>query len=306
MKTTKRKATAPIPILIYLLTLVGWLLFSTALFSSDQKARYAGQMPTEAITQNDLSLLNVLKANDKLVCITTDPQLWWYNYEDVRVRTLTMTASYSKNPLEICLFYLKDGQKDFSLDQRVYPVQNEDGTYTFTLPTTNIARLRLDICSDTCVIRDFTLTLNAPRAAWRYYVPSNWYLFLMLILPGLAASAISLLHNNIVLYLRHGGPLTAEENRAAVDQEDDDILLDALEPPEEDAAQSGDVPAPGQAPEPQTPAEPAESGADKTAAPQDGHAAAQTEPAESGADETAAPLDDTPEIGETTETDSKK
>ncbi|MCI2047012.1 MAG: hypothetical protein LKJ90_04785 [Faecalibacterium sp.] len=234
MKKTKRRATAPIPILIYLLTLVGWLIFSTALLTADQKAQKQGLMPTQAVTQSDFSLLNVLKANDKLVCITTDPQLWWYNYDGIRVRTLTMTANYSKNPLEICLFYLKDGQADFSLDQRVYPVQNEDGTYTFTLPTTKVSRLRLDICSDTCVIRDFAVTINAPRPAWRYYVPSNWYLFLMLILPGLAASAVSLLHNNIVLYLRHGGPLSAEEIRAAVDQEDDDILLDALEPADEE------------------------------------------------------------------------
>jgi hypothetical protein len=261
----KTRPTAPIPILVYLLTLLIWLGICTSTYYSDRKARADGRMPQMEAAQSDFALVNVLKSNDKLICITTDPQMWWYNYDNAQVRTVTMRASYSKSPLEICLFYLKKGEDNFSLDQRVYPKVGEDGTYTFVLPTPEISRLRLDICSDTCVIRDFSCTMNAPRAIWEYYVPTNWQLFLMLILPGLLASAISLLHNNILLYIRHGGPLSAEEIRAAVDQEDDDITLDAIEADSTEDETSPDTPA---------------------------------KDAENGAPPKAAPSDDTPEIGE--------
>ena len=41
--------------------------------------------------------------------------------------------------------------------------------------------------------RGFSVTLNPPRPAWQYYVPTYWQMFQMLLYPGLAASLASLL-----------------------------------------------------------------------------------------------------------------
>ena len=186
-----------IPLACYLAALLVWLGVCTGQLLQDKRDRDAGRMAPVTLTaaNKEFGLVDVLYTGEdgKLVCLNADPQLWWENYLDVPIRTVTMQADYSRYPMEISLYYEVTGQTEISRDQHIYAQDNGDGTYTFTLPRTDVTVLRLDICSTACVVRNFSLTLNAPRPFWQYYLPTAWQAFRLLLYPGLAASLVHML-----------------------------------------------------------------------------------------------------------------
>lgn len=186
-----------IPLACYLAALLIWLGACTGQLVQDKLAQADGRMTQVTLTaaNKEFGMVDVLYTGEdgKLVCLSADPQLWWENYLDVPIRTVTMQASYSRNPMEISLYYELEGQTEISRDQHIYAQDNGDGTYTFTLPRTDVTVLRLDICSTACVVRDFSLTLNAPRPFWQYYVPTAWQAFRLILYPGLGASLAHML-----------------------------------------------------------------------------------------------------------------
>ena len=197
MKQANKRSPARIPLAFYLAALLCWVLLCTVSLAQDSKDRAAGRMPETVLSvqARDFYQMDVLRAGEegKLACLSADPQMRWSNDTGIRVRSVTMTASYSRNPKEISLYYLVGGQTEYTAEQRVYAADNGDGSYTFVLPRTDVTALRFDICSTPCVVRGFSVTLNPPRPAWQYYVPTYWQMFQMLLYPGLAASLASLL-----------------------------------------------------------------------------------------------------------------
>lgn len=215
MKQTKKRSPARIPLGFYLAALLIWAALCTAALVQDSIARSAGDMPETVLSaeNRDFYQMDVLRAGEagKLACLSADPQMRWSNDSGIRVRSVTMTASYSRNPIEISLYYLTGDQTEYIRAQRIYAQDNGDGSYTFVLPRTDVTALRFDICSTPCVVRNFSVTLNPLRPAWQYYVPTYWQMFQMLLYPGLAASLASLLwgaslHAKRWLDRRRGGP----------------------------------------------------------------------------------------------------
>ena len=186
----------------YLAALLVWLCIGTAHLAGDGIAALRGRMPETMLKASDFTLMDLNPVGNVLSCASADPQMHWTNTQNIRVRGVTLRAVYDKLPQEICLYYLLEGQTDFSREQRVFPTQRADGSYVFMLPRTDIAALRLDVCSAYCVISDFSLTLNTPAAFWQYYLPGWWGMFELLLYPGLAACAISLVRQGWLLFRR--------------------------------------------------------------------------------------------------------
>lgn len=203
----------------YLAALVFWLALCTVSLAGDAAGRARGAMETVPLTAGDFTLVNMVETDSGLSCTTEDPQMLWTNASGLRVRSVVLRAAYDRSPQEICLYYLLAGQTDYSRAQRVYARANADGSYSFRLPRTDVAALRLDVCSSYCIVSDFSLTLNAPAPLWQYYAPGWWKLFELILYPGLAASAASLFITARRLFGKTGGRARPTESRPAPELE---------------------------------------------------------------------------------------
>ena len=191
MKQIHFPRRAALPALCYGAAALVWLALCGSLLAGDWAARAGGRMERRILEPQAFELVSAeWMADDVLVAQTSDPQMIWVNSGGEEVRTVTLTAAYSTLPGEMCLYYIEQPGEAFGADQRVLPRDNGDGTWTFTLPRADVYALRLDPCSDVCVITGFLVEFNAPRAAWRYFAPSWRQLFWLALLPGLASSAL--------------------------------------------------------------------------------------------------------------------
>ena len=205
MKKWLKNGRGHIAAACYLAALLCWLTLGTIRLAGDGIASLRGLQPETVLAAADFALVDLTPVDGVLSCASADPQMHWANAAGIRVRTVTLRARYDKLPQEICLYYKLGEQTDFTRAQRVFPKENADGSYSFFLPRTDVTALRLDVCSAYCVISDFSLTLNTSVPFWRYYLPGWWGAFQLLLYPGLAASAASLVHQAWLLRRKRGG-----------------------------------------------------------------------------------------------------
>lgn len=185
-----RRKTLP-PLLCYSAAVLIWLVLCASLLLGDCAARSGGRLQQRAVPLNSLELVNLeLQENGSLAALTADPQLIWINEADEVVRTVTLTAQFSGYIGEMCLYYVEQPGEAFGTNKRVFPHDNGDGSWTFTLPRSDVYALRLDPCSDACVMTGLSVAFNAPVPLWQYFTPSWRQLFWLLVLPGLAAAAL--------------------------------------------------------------------------------------------------------------------
>ena len=196
-----------LPALCYLVALAVWIVLGAAALAGDIWARSRGSLSEQTLHAADFTLdgLEPLEGRadgeaEMLVTTTGDPQMLLADLGGRTVRTLQVFARYEGDAREMCLYYTTAAGQPYSPDRRVYPAQQADGSYLYTLPRTRIVSLRLDPCSpdeNKTVQMTFapgTITLNAADslpAAWQYFVPSWYQAFCLVLYPALAAAALS-------------------------------------------------------------------------------------------------------------------
>lgn len=152
----------------------------------------AGRLRTEKITLADTGrylLVNMEQVDDTtLLARNGDAQLHLITGQ--RVRSLRVVGQLPTGA-EKDLYYHLPGM-GYSPLFRVWPESGPDGTEErYLLPQLTGSNLRLDL-ADTggTEVTVQEIVINEPRLLAARLVPSLWQLFWLLILPGLAASAV--------------------------------------------------------------------------------------------------------------------
>lgn len=186
-----------VPLLCYGVAVVVWLVCGVWSLGTDTLAKIGGRLYEQQLTLENFELVDMQPLeNGSYITTSGDPQMIWYNTDGITVRTLRLTADFDRSPREMCLYYTNTQGEPFSVNKRVFAVQQDDGSYVYTLPQGRIAALRLDPCSpeqDKPVTMTFAgFSMNEPAGVVSYFAP-GWYGALELVLyPGLCACALSL------------------------------------------------------------------------------------------------------------------
>lgn len=114
-------------------------------------------------------------------------------FENVAVAggRLWLDGYFQNPPLDVDLYYRKQGQEHFSLEQRVFGRPLEAGGYEYRLPPGQYSGLRLDTGTEPgnlLVIRQ--LVLHPPQPPQQYFAMSLRGLAAFLLAPALASCCI--------------------------------------------------------------------------------------------------------------------
>lgn len=189
---------AALPKLCYLVAAVLWLAWGAWCRIDDIGLEAWSEVPVTGFTLVDLA-----PAPDVPYGYTTtsaDPQMILEGLAGRKLRTVSyVPLSLSEDPREVCLYYTTRPDEPFSRDKRVFPRVEGNGRYVFTLPHGDVASLRIDPCSPeaersmTLAFTHGVVDLDYPSTlppGWRYFVPSWYQLFCLLLYPALAAAAL--------------------------------------------------------------------------------------------------------------------
>lgn len=193
-----RSVRHPIPVLCYGLTLAGWLVWSLFCLMGDA----VGGVEPVSLQPGDFTLINLEQVGENVYFTTNgDPQMILEDTAGRPVRNLAIHATYTKDAREMCLYYTTRPGEDFSQDKRVFAVQDDSGTCTYTLPRKKICSLRLDPCSpaenELLNMTVYSLTLNTPQPWYSYFAPGWNGVFRLVLWPGMAAALLSILQGLI-------------------------------------------------------------------------------------------------------------
>lgn len=188
-----------LPALCYLVALAVWIVLGAAALAGDIWARSRGSLSEQTLHAADFTLdgLEPLEGRadgeaEMLVTTTGDPQMLLADLGGRTVRTLQVFARYEGDAREMCLYYTTAADQPYSPDRRVYPAQQADGSYLYTLPRTRIVSLRLDPCSPDegkqVIIALDKIVLNAQVGG--YFLPSWYQAFCLVLYPALAAALL--------------------------------------------------------------------------------------------------------------------
>lgn len=188
-----------LPALCYLVALAVWIVLGAAALAGDIWARSRGSLSEQTLHAADFTLdgLEPLEGRadgeaEMLVTTTGDPQMLLADLGGRTVRTLQVFARYEGDAREMCLYYTTAAGQPYSPDRRVYPAQQADGSYLYTLPRTRIVSLRLDPCSPDegkqVIIALDKIVLNAQVGD--YFLPSWYQAFCLVLYPALAAALL--------------------------------------------------------------------------------------------------------------------
>lgn len=196
---------AALPVLCYLLAAAVWLAGAAFRFGADALGRAGGALAEQTLAASAFQLADLTPAGagengaEVLVTSSADPQMILEPVagaiEGSVVRTLRLYCTFDTDPREMCLYYTTAAGQPYSQDRRVFPVQQADGSYLFTLPRGRIEALRLDPCSPdenrTVTLAVQKIVLNTPVGAAGYFLPSWYQAFCLVLYPALAAAALS-------------------------------------------------------------------------------------------------------------------
>lgn len=160
-------------------------------WAEDGVRRALGQVTQQTLTAEDFTLTDLTAQEDgTLLAATADPRMT-LNDVPKYVRTIRIKAEFlNMDPGEFCVFYKpRPGMEEFDAGYRVWAKQEDDGTYTFTLPKGRIYGLRLDpgIYSG-LVLRLEEIVCNAPQSFLSRFAPSRTWLLCQLAVPMVLAA----------------------------------------------------------------------------------------------------------------------
>ncbi len=178
-----------LPVVLYVLALVGTLVGDCVSLAIDTRDKQSGLLAPRTLTVADFTLVNAVAQGETVTSTNEDPQML-YGPADIRLDTLTLRVQYDKHSYERCLYYTTAPGEAFGQEKRVWPVENADGSVTFSLPA-GVVAIRLDPGSRTDLVMRFdSIVLNSPRTVADYFLPSGGGWFALLALPGLAAAVL--------------------------------------------------------------------------------------------------------------------
>ena len=184
----KKKQVYLLVALVYGGVLLCNIVYGLYSFTADSIARANGTLQTQQLSFDDFEtqLMEVQSAT-RAVTDGEDPQLILRNL-GTKCVSVRFDISFSKNPGEVTLYYAAQGE-DFSKEKKIWGKAKSDGSYTFALPRTDIAAVRIDPTNMSGVEMNLnSFTLNAPHSFFSYFKFTYEDAFFFLIYPGLAAA----------------------------------------------------------------------------------------------------------------------
>ena len=211
-----------IPVYCYLLAVIIWLATSAVACIGDAISHANGSLSEQSLVPADFALYDMeLQPDGSYLCTSDDPQMILSSL-DGQVRTLRFWADYSGYSFEMNLYYTTSPGPEqnggrFGETRRVWPVEQEDGSYLFTLPRQTMYALRLDPASapasqELTITFEGILLLNEPVSTLSYFNPGWAGLATLLILPAFLAALVRWLLDLIRHYhfaRKHKMPNTA-------------------------------------------------------------------------------------------------
>lgn len=202
-----RRHPAALPLCCYALALAAWLALGVYALAADSLAKAQGNLREQTLAATDFQLVDLtlldtavdIESGETVQTLQTtsgDPQMILEDVSAQTVRTLQIWADYDGEAREMCLYYTRRADAPYSQDDRVFPVLQSDGSYLYTLPRGTLYALRLDPCSPdenaTVYMTVQRIVLNGHNGLARYFVPSWYQLFCLVLYPALAAAALAL------------------------------------------------------------------------------------------------------------------
>ncbi len=180
-----------LPVALYAAVWLVTLCAAVVTLAVDSADRRNGTLRTTELTLADFTLVNAhAESGTLLVSENEDPQMLYAPAAGQKLQTLTMRLEYDRYPYERCLYYVTAKGEAFGQEKRVWPVENNDGSVTFSLPR-GVVAVRLDPGSCTDLHVEFSdIVANEAKAAGAYFLPGSGGWFALLVLPGLAAAVL--------------------------------------------------------------------------------------------------------------------
>lgn len=193
---------AGLPVACYLAAALLWLAYGLGCWAGDLAARAQGRLQPVTLGIEEFQLVDLApwgEGGDNFYITTSgDPQLLWQNTEGLVVRNLRFSVEYLQNePREMCLYYTTSPEEPYSADRRVFPVEQPNGDYLYTLPRAQIYSLRIDPCSPdesgpvVFMLPGNSVELNVGAFSLGAYLCPSWYQgFCLALYPALAAAML--------------------------------------------------------------------------------------------------------------------
>lgn len=190
MKFKQKHPTAFLVLLCYLVCLATIVLLHFVQFASNRAAHKRGEFPETQLSINDFELVGLMEKDGKLITTTTDPQLLLKNRE-LRADSVLFEAEFVYSPHLLMAFHTTPGQ-DYSVRNGIFG-QTSGNTTLFLFPPAGGQSIRLDpgdVAGNPIVVHQ--IVLNPPRSAASFFTFSTGDWTALVVLPALAASAISI------------------------------------------------------------------------------------------------------------------
>ena len=159
-------------------------------FGADSLLRAAGKLQTVELSVSDFTPVNLVQEGDSWRSTTADPQLLYQ--VGGRVMTVRVYMSFDAEPGELDLYYIEEPGEDYDKYRRVWAVRQDDGSYLYQLPRTDIWEIRLDPGSaENLGVTITGIRLNEPAGLGAYFDLSLNGLFRLIVWPAMAAAVLS-------------------------------------------------------------------------------------------------------------------
>ncbi len=184
-----QKCCCHLLILCYSVYILFQLLSGLTGFVLDMGLKHQGKLDCKTLSVQEFELVNMIQEGQGWRSQNADPQLLYHL--DGYALNLKVKMKFDATPGELDLYYTEKPGEDFDKYRRVWAVQQEDGSYLYTLPRTKIDILRLDPGSaENLGIMIEEITINTPAGIDRYFDLSLNGLFCLLLYPALAAACL--------------------------------------------------------------------------------------------------------------------
>ncbi len=157
--------------------------------ASDSLLRASGKLQAQQLSVEDFQPVNLKEDGNGWRSETPDPQLLYV--VDGYVTSLRIEMEFNAPAGELDLYYTQKPGENFDKYRRVWAVQQQDGSYLYTLPRTKIHMLRLDPGSAENLRISFgDIEINQLASVTRYFDISLHGLFCLVLYPALAAAIL--------------------------------------------------------------------------------------------------------------------
>lgn len=197
-QSAPREKAWKLPLICYIVALGLYLLGCTYSFVQDTSRIYSGAIVRQAYKLEDLALESIEQLADengmqRFVSTDDDPKILYYSLQGTYITRVGFNATSNKPGGEMVLYYTTSSAQGlkFTDRQKVWAQQYADGSWYFDLGGKKVYGLRLDPDTTGGVVWTVKeLMFNAPKPFGAYYAPNAQPMFLLLLLPGLAAAGI--------------------------------------------------------------------------------------------------------------------